>query len=106
MSTTCTHSLFDYTGLQITGNDATLQVGRTASLTCSSDLDVTSIEWLHSGQVVATTTNQQELELVFSPVNDTIHGREYTCRVTSPYGAQERSVITTVASMITIIYIL
>ena len=76
-----------------------LQVGQSASLTCSSDLDVSSIEWLYSGQVVARSMGEQELKLEFDPVNDTIHGREYTCRVTSPYGSQERSVITTVASM-------
>ena len=76
-------------GLQIAASSILFTVGETASLTCSSDLDVSSIEWLYSGQQVANSTGQQQLELVFSPVNDTIHDREYTCRVTSPYGTQE-----------------
>ena len=78
-------------GLQIQGSNI-LIVGETTSLICSSDLDISSIEWLYSGQVVASSTSQQELELEFSPVNDTIHGREYTCRVISPYGSQEETI--------------
>ena len=78
-------------GLQIEGSSI-VTVGQSASLTCSSDLDVSSIEWLYGGQVVARSTSRQELELEFNPVNDTIHGREYTCRVTSPYGSQEETV--------------
>ena len=60
-------------------------------MTCSSDLDVTSIEWLYNLQVVSSST-ASELQLVFSPVNDSVHGQEYTCRVTSSYGIQEQTV--------------
>ena len=77
-------------GLQITSSDDVF-VGESASLTCSSDLDVTTIEWFLDGQVVLSNTGQQELELTFNPVPDTIHNSEYSCRVTSPYGTQEAS---------------
>ena len=42
------------------------------------------IEWLRDGVVVesAVFTGIQELDLVFSPVNDTIHTQVYVCRVT------------------------
>ena len=83
-------------GLQITGASAPLTVGDTAAITCSSDLDVSSIEWVYDDQVVLSSVGQQELELVFNPVNDTIHNKTYTCRVTSPYGVQEHKVTLTV----------
>lgn len=66
-------------------------VGEPGLLTCSSDLDVTSVEWLYNGRVVAHTA-LPELQLMFAPVNDSVHGREYTCQVTSPYGIQQNSV--------------
>lgn len=78
-------------GLSIRRSNNVFTVGESASVTCTSDLDVTSIEWLYNLQVVSYST-ASELQLVFSPVNDSIHGREYTCRVTSSYGIQELTV--------------
>ena len=78
-------------GLSIRRSSSVFTVGESASVTCSSDLDVTSIEWLYNQQVVSYST-ESELELVFSPVNDSIHGEEYTCQVTAPYGIQEQTV--------------
>ena len=50
-------------------------------------------EWLHNFQTVSSSdSSESELQLVFSPVNDTIHGNEYTCRTTTPYGIQEQTV--------------
>ena len=71
-----------------------LIVGRASTLTCSSDLDVTMTEWLYNGGVVQSSTGPQA-QLLFNPVNDTIHNRQYTCRVTSPYGFQQQTVIST-----------
>ena len=85
------HSAQILLGLQITPSDNVFVVGESASLTCSSDLDVTTIEWFLDGLVVLSNTGQQELELTFNPVPDTIHNSEYSCRVTSPYGTQEAS---------------
>ena len=73
-------------------------VGESASMTCSSDLDVISIEWLYNLQVVVTST-ASELQLLFNPVNDSIHGQEYTCRITASYGIQEQTVQPFVQSM-------
>lgn len=67
-------------------------VGESGSMTCSSDLDVTSVEWLYDLQVVSSSTAASELQLVFSPVNDSIHGQEYTCRITYSYGIQEQTI--------------
>ena len=42
------------------------------------------MEWLRNGMVVesAAFTGIQELDLVFSPVSDSIHNQVYLCRVT------------------------
>lgn len=66
-------------------------VGEDALLICSSDLSVTLTEWLHNFQVV-TSSASSESQLAFNPVNDSIHGNEYTCRITSPYGIQEQAI--------------
>jgi len=58
---------------------------------CSSDLDVISIEWLYNRRVISQVTGNV-LQLIFNPVSDTIHNRQYICRVTSPYGIQEKTI--------------
>ena len=80
-----------------------LIVGRASTLTCSSDLDVTMTEWLYNGGVVQSSTAPQT-QLLFNPVNDTIHNRQYTCRVTSPYGVQQQTVIITAEGGVSFIY--
>ena len=58
-------------------------VGQRAVVTCSSDSGVVEmIEWQSGGQVVASATSVQQLQLVLDPVNDTIHGSEVICLVT------------------------
>ena len=84
-------------GLQISTSDIVFVVGETASISCATDLDVMLIEWLYNHNVVASSTEQQ-LDLIFSPVNDSVHNRDYSCRVTSPYGIQEDSIRITAQS--------
>ena len=59
-------------------------VGQSATTSCISDAPATRIEWLIDEVVVesATSNGIQELDLVFSPVNDSIHNQVYVCRVT------------------------
>ena len=61
------------------------------TITCSFDLNLTSIEWLYNDEVITSSVASQ-LDLTFSPVNDTINNRQYTCRVTTPYGDQEEDI--------------
>ena len=91
MSTVHIHSLACTLGITVQRSSYIFTVGESASLTCSSDLSVVSIEWLHNFQVLSTST-ASELSLNFNPVNDSIHGNEYTCRITTPYGIQEQTV--------------
>ena len=58
-------------------------VGMSATLTCTSDVSANQIEWLDSERrVVARVTSMDQLDLIFNPVNDSIHNSVYTCRVT------------------------
>ena len=59
-------------------------VGQSVTASCKSDTPAIRIEWLRDGVVVESnnTAGIQELDLVFSPVNDTIHNQVYVCRVT------------------------
>ena len=65
-----------------------LSVGESATASCKSDAPASMIEWLRDGMVVesAAFTGIQELDLVFSPVNDSIHTQVYVCRVTRDGG--------------------
>ena len=84
-----------HAAIEIIGDDVPLVVGNDATLTCSSDLDGTSVEWFYNGQVVVSSSGSQA-DLVFTPVNDSIHNRQYTCRVTTPYGTLDQPVTTLV----------
>lgn len=83
------------TGVLIEGNSFPWSVGSTATLSCSSDLDVVSIDWLHNGEVVAHSTSEPA-QLLFNPVNDSIHDREYSCMVNTFYGVLEEHTDVTV----------
>ena len=57
-------------------------VGGSATASCRSDNQATRMEWLSNGVVVATAMSTEQLDLEFSPVNDSIHNQVYVCRVT------------------------
>ena len=60
-------------------------VGPPAIASCISDIETTRgtiKEWLHNKDIIVSTTSTKQLELVFSTVNDSIHGQVYVCRVT------------------------
>ena len=61
-------------------------IGHSAMATCKSDTLATKMEWLRDGVVVESATSTQKLDLMFSPVNDSIHNQIYICRVTREEG--------------------
>ena len=65
-----------------------LSIGTNATASCFSDAPVARMEWLHNGVVVASDISTQQADLVFSPVNDSIHNQIYVCRITREGGAQ------------------
>ncbi len=83
--------LFLIIGIEILGFPTMVTAGEEVTAACSYDLNLTSIEWLYNGQAILSSTDPQ-LNLTFSPVNDTVNYREYVCRVITAYGMLERSI--------------
>lgn len=71
---------------------ANLTIGERGSIHCNTDLMVKTIMLLYAGEVMANDTSH-EVELLFDPVFELLHNREYICRTTSKYGTQEHSII-------------
>ena len=67
------------------GGDQSLTVGEMNTITCSTSLDISDIVWIDNMDKIVASNSEglQQLDLVFSPVNDSIHNRMYTCRITS-----------------------
>ena len=79
------------TGLTIVPSRGVFIAGEQDSLTCSSDHDVTRIEWDTGNSVVVYTTTESSLTVDFDPVMDSMHGRNYTCKVYTSHGVQEHT---------------
>ena len=88
-------SLCGFSGASLTGNEAALILGSSAVLNCSSDLPILTAEWLYNDVVIASSAG--EVLLTIPEVNDSLHNRKYTCRVTTPYGIEERNTTIAVA---------
>ena len=85
---------FFHTGVIIEGGDETYLVGSNATITCISDTDTEKIEWLRDDDVVVVLMlNARQLDLTFSPVNDSVHGKVFTCRVTRNSTATNSGVV-------------
>ena len=84
-----------HSGIQVSSINMPLAFGSNASIVCSTDLDVTTIEWIRDG-VTVDTSRSQSLTLVLDPVSADYHNTQYTCRVTSPHGVQEKTMDITV----------
>ena len=57
------------------------------------------IEWLRDNEVLVQT-DSEFAQLTIPTVNDSLHGREYRCKVTTPYGALEKNTtITTIRKL-------
>ena len=70
-------------------------MGASLQLNCSSDLDILTAEWLYNDVVVADSLGAEAV-LVIPAVNDSLHNRQYRCRITTPYGVQESNTTITV----------
>lgn len=78
--TSLTHCLYSLTGV-IIEYDGDLTVGSNAGIWCRSDTQTERIEWLMSDGRIIIGEAEQELQLSFNPVNDSIHGNVYICNV-------------------------
>jgi len=76
-------------GLRIVGASS-LVLGDSTTLNCTSDLPIVSVEWIYNGAVIVqSSANGAILDIPL--VNDSLHRRQYSCRVTSPFGVQEKN---------------
>ena len=73
-------TVYNYVGVTIIRDQ--FSVGSSAMARCSSDNLAARMEWLNNEVVVASAISTQQLNLMFSPVNDSIHNQVYVCRVT------------------------
>ena len=55
------------------------------TITCSTSLDISDIVWIDDMDTIVASNSEgvQQLDLVFNPVNDSIHNRMYRCIITS-----------------------
>ena len=67
------------------GGDQSLTVGEMSTITCSTSLEIRDIVWIDDMDTVVASNSEgvQQLDLVFSPVSDSIHNRMYACTITS-----------------------
>ena len=72
-------------GIDIVGGDQPLTVGVMNIITCSTSLNISDIVWIDDMDTIVAINSEgvQQLDLVFNPVNDSIHNRMYTCTITS-----------------------
>ena len=65
----------------VSGGEGPLQIESTVNYTCSSDLNVVSIQWSNNGTVLYNNSGQQELVLPIVEVTHSLHNAMYTCEV-------------------------
>jgi len=85
-------------GLTVTGN-STLTAGDAAMLRCKTDMNVDTIRWI-TNDVIAAELNFNQVYLIFNPVFDYLHGREYICQTTASYGIAEKRITFSVKGML------
>ena len=76
-------------GLQVQGHE-NLTVGQPATISCSSDFEITSITWFNNDMIPVVESVIPRADLLFESLPTSSHGERYTCRTTSPYGTQEK----------------
>ena len=79
--TEATYNYYLKTGITISGLEQPLTVGQSATISCMTNVPVSSIEWIYqSSTVLASTTDQTVLNYNITPVSDSLQGRQWTCR--------------------------
>ena len=67
-------------------------LGEILIINCTTDLAVTTIEWLDEDHKVLNYSNKSSyLYLVIDRISATHHNAKYSCRVISPFGNQTKS---------------
>lgn len=77
--------------------DTNVTVGENATVSCFNDFMVQRLEWIYNDEVILSS-NSQQTDLSFHPVQEYFHNREYTCRAVTSYGTMEQTITVTVHS--------
>jgi hypothetical protein len=84
---------FIYTGIRVTGHESAFPYGSTtAQLNCTTDLAVSTVEWLDAKGKVLNHGTDPLLELTANPSESLM----YTCRISGEFGNQTMNVTLTV----------
>ena len=80
--------------ITVASDAAGFVIGSNVTVTCSSDSgNADRIEWRsREGQVLVSGDSVQQLDLVFNPVNDSLHNSNITCFVTRDEGRANQTV--------------
>ena len=73
-------SLYFNTGITLSGLASPLTVGQPATITCSTNIAVSSIEWRDETSTVLSSATDQTVEYTIPLVRDDLQGLQYTCR--------------------------
>ena len=74
-------SLYFNTGITLSGLESPLTVGQPATITCTTNIEVSSIEWRdETFAILNSATDQTVVEYTIPLVRDDLQGLQYTCR--------------------------
>ena len=84
-------SLYFNTGITLSGlEDPPLTVGQPATITCSTNINVSSIEWRNESSAVLSSTmdggTHSMLDYTIHLVSDDLQGQEYSCNAEAADG--------------------
>ena len=76
-------SLSFNTGITLFGLESPLIVGQSTTITCTTNIEVSSIEWRDQTSAVLSSTMSggahSMLDYTIDPVSDDLQGQEYSC---------------------------
>ena len=85
-------SLYYITGITLSGVDQALTVGQSATITCSTNIEVSSIEWRDQSSSVLSSTisgrTHSMLDYTIHSVSDDLQGQEYSCTAVAADGTE------------------
>ena len=74
------YSLYFIIGITPSGLDPPLTVGQSATITCTTNIEVSSIEWMdETSAILSSATDQTVVEYTIPLVRDDLQGLQYTC---------------------------
>ena len=83
MSVRHSSSLYFITGITLSGLEQALTVGQSATITCSTNIEVSSIEWRDQSTAVLSSTisggTHSMLDYTIDLVSDDLQGLKYSC---------------------------